>query len=326
MTNRRLGTLDVPPLGLGAMGMSIAYGPVDRDEAVATVRAALDRGAGFVDTADVYGAGHNERLVGEAIAGRRDEVVLATKFGILADPETGMPTREVDGRPKYVRRCLDASLTRLGVDHLDLYYQHRPDPDTPIEETVGAMAELVEAGKVRHLGLSEASAATIRRAAAVAPIAAVQTEWSLFGRDIEDAVLPACRELGIGVVPYSPLGRGILTDASMHDLAADDFRRTLPWFQDGNLDANVALVARVREIAGRLDATPAQVALAWLLAQGPDVVPIPGTKRRARLTENLGALDVRLDDADLATLSSIVARGDRVTDRSWVERDTAPVR
>jgi len=247
---RRLGAdLTVSPLGLGCMGMSYAYGPSDRDEALATVRCALDLGVTFLDTADMYAQGENEKLVGEAIAGRRDEVTLATKFGILVDPETSRP-RGVDGSPDYVRTAIDRSLSRLKVDRVDLYYLHRPDPQVPIEETVGAMAELVASGKVGALGLSEGSADTIRRAAAVHPIAAIQSEWSIFSRDIEESVVPAARELGIGLVPYSPLGRGQLTGSpsATLDLAADDFRRTLPRWQADNLAANEALVDRIRTV------------------------------------------------------------------------------
>ncbi|MEJ2865783.1 aldo/keto reductase [Actinomycetospora flava] len=323
MSDRRLGPLPVPSLGLGCMGLNWAYGPADRDESIATVRRALDLGVTFLDTADVYANGENERLVGEAIAGRREEVTLATKFGIQTDPGTGYPNGQVDGSPEYVRRSVDGSLQRLGVDHVDLYYLHRPDPATPVEDTVGAMAELVTAGKVRHLGLSEASAGTVHRAAAVAPIAALQSEWSLFSRDIEASVVPAAREHGIGLVPYSPLGRGMLTDASVRDLASDDFRRRLPRFAEGALEENLALVEQVREIAARRGATPAQVALAWLLAQGDDVVPIPGTKRRTYLEENLGARDVVLEADDVAALSSLVPTGDRTGDMTWVNRDTA---
>ncbi len=233
----------------------------------------------------------------------------------------------MNGSPDYVRAAIDRSLTRLGVDHVDLYYQHRPDPSVPVEETVGAMADLVAAGKVRHLGLSEASAATIRRASAVHPITAVQSEWSLFSRDIEDAVVPACRELGVGLVPYSPLGRGLLTGAtaSIEDLAADDFRRTQPRWQAGNLAANLELVGQVRSIAARYDATPSQVALAWVLARGEDVVPIPGTKRRRYLQENTGSLGIALRIEDLARLSDLTPSGARYPDMSWVDRDTAPL-
>ena len=327
-TPRTLGS-DGPmvfPLGLGCMGMSYAYGPTDRTEAIATIHRAFDRGVTFLDTADIYGDGANERLVGEAIAGRREEVVLATKFGIVVEPDTLRPAG-VNGSPDYVRAAVDRSLARLGVDHIDLYYQHRPDPSVPIEDTVGAMAELVSAGKVRHLGLSEASAQTIRRAVAVAPIAAVQTEWSLFSRDIEDSVVPTCRELGIGLVPYSPLGRGLLSGAiaAIEDLADEDFRRTLPRFDADNLAVNLALVQEIRAVASRYGAAPSQVALAWLLAQGDDVVPIPGTKRTSYLEENLGSLDLTLDAADLDALSQLRATGARYPDMSWVDRDTAPL-
>jgi aryl-alcohol dehydrogenase-like predicted oxidoreductase len=328
ITQRCLGRsgLTVSALGLGCMGMSYAYGAADRTESLVTIRSALDLGVTFLDTADLYGAGENEKLVGEAIAGRREEVVLATKFGILPDPATGRPAG-VDGSPGYVRAAIDRSLTRLGVDHVDLYYQHRPDPDVPIEETVGAMAELVAAGKVRHLGLSEASVATIRRAAAVHPITAVQSEWSLFSRDIEAAVVPACRELGIGLVPYSPLGRGLLTGAltSADELATDDFRRTQPRWQADNLAVNLELVGQVRSIAAQYDATPSQVALAWVLARGEDVVPIPGTKRRRYLQQNVESLRLALTTEDLDRLSDLQSVGDRYPDMSWVERDTAPL-
>ncbi len=316
----------VSPLGLGCMGMSYAYGPTDRDEAIATIHRALDLGVTFVDTADIYGDGANEHLIGEVIARHRDDVVLATKFGILLDPDTVRPAG-VNGSPDYVRAAIDRSLSRLDVDHIDLYYQHRPDPSVPIEDTVGAMAELVTAGKIRHLGLSEASAETIRRAAAVAPIAAVQTEWSVFSRDIEDAVVPTCRELGIGLVPYSPLGRGLLTGAttSIDDLADDDFRRTLPRFDAANLPANLAIVQEIRAIAARYDATASQVALAWLLAQGDDVVPIPGTKRQTYLEENLGAVNVALTDEHRDRLSQLRPVGPRYPDMSWVKGDTPPL-
>ncbi|HEY6424377.1 MAG TPA: aldo/keto reductase [Pseudonocardiaceae bacterium] len=328
ITQRSLGRtgLTVSALGLGCMGMSYAYGPTDRAESIATIRRALDLGVAFLDTAEIYGVGENEKLVGEAIAGRRDEVVLATKFGIVADRTTGW-SRGVNSSPDNVRAAIEGSLTRLGVDHVDLYYQHRPDPDVPVEETVGAMAELVAAGKVRHLGLSEASAATIRRACAVHPITAVQSEWSLFSRDIEDAVVPVCRELGVGVVPYSPLGRGLLTGAtsSFTDLAADDFRRTLPRWEADNLATNLELVDQIRSIAARYEATPAQVALAWVLARGQDVVPIPGTKRRGYLQENIGALDITLSTEDLARLSDLKPAGERYPDMSWANRDTAPL-
>jgi aryl-alcohol dehydrogenase-like predicted oxidoreductase len=309
--------------GLGCMGMSFAYGAPDADESVATIARALELGVTFFDTADMYGFGHNEELVGKVLAPHRDDVVLATKFGIYlnADEPSG---RGVRGDPAYVHQACDASLGRLGTDHIDLYYQHRPDVTVPIEETVGAMAELVEAGKVRHLGLSEASAATVRRAAAVHPIAALQTEWSIFSRDIEDEIVPTCRELGISLVPYSPLGRGLLTGtvSSLDELADDDFRRTQPRFQGENLDRNLELVAVVREIAAAHGVTPGQVALAWLAAQGDDVVPIPGTKRRTYLEENVGALDVTLTTDDLARLDDLRPAGTRYAQANWTNLDT----
>ncbi|MET7281533.1 aldo/keto reductase [Kribbella sp. NPDC005582] len=314
---------EVSRLGLGCMGMSFAYGEPDDVESVATLHRALDLGITFLDTADMYGFGANEELIGRAIKDRRDEVFLATKFGIVGDPRTA--TRGVNGSPEYVRAAIDRSLTRLGVDHVELYYQHRADPAVPIEETVGALASLVEAGKIRYVGLSEASAETIRRAHAVHPITAVQSEWSLFSRDIEESVLPTCRELGIGIVPYSPLGRGMLTGALPDQLAADDFRRTLPRFTGENLDANLALVDRVRAVAARLGATPGQVALAWVLAQGNDIAPIPGTKRRKYLEENAGALSVELSEEDLAALSELTPAGTRYPDMDWVAGKTAPL-
>jgi aryl-alcohol dehydrogenase-like predicted oxidoreductase len=319
---------EVSRLGLGCMGMSAAYGTRDDTESIATLHRALDLGITFLDTADMYGSGVNEKLVGSAIAERRDEVFLATKFGIVGDPANaqsgGVRSRGVDGSPEYVRSSIDGSLQRLGVDHVDLYYQHRMDPTVPIEETVGAMAELVTAGKVRYLGLSEASAETIRRAHAVHPITAVQSEWSLFSRDIEASVLPACRELGIGIVPYSPLGRGMLTGAMPTELAADDFRRTLPRFSADNLDANLALVEEIRAVATRYDATPGQVALAWVLAQGNDVAPIPGTKRRRYLEENWAALSLELSATDIEALSKLTPVGTRYPDMAWVAGQSAP--
>jgi aryl-alcohol dehydrogenase-like predicted oxidoreductase len=327
MEQRRLGQqgLEVSALGLGCMGMSEFYGSGDDAESIATIRRALDLGVTLLDTADMYGRGANEELVGRAIADRRDEVVLATKFGIVRDPEDPA-ARGVNGRPEYVRRACDASLRRLRVEHIDLYYQHRVDPQVPIEETVGAMAELVEAGKVRFLGLSEASAETIRRAHAVHPISALQSEYSLWSRDIEEEVLGAIRELGIGLVAYSPLGRGFLTGAirSPEDLAEDDFRRRNPRFQGENFKRNLELVEKVRELAAEHDCTPAQLALAWVLHQGEDIVPIPGTKRRRYLEENVAALEVRLSAEDLERIEEVaprgVAAGERYPDMSLVNR------
>ncbi len=304
MQQRRLGRDGpmVSALGLGCMGMSEFYGPSDEAASQATIERALDLGVNLFDTADMYGAGHNEQLVGRAIRARRDEVVLATKFGNMRGPN-----REflgVNGRPEYVREACDASLRRLGVDHIDLYYQHRVDPAVPIEDTVGAMAELVRAGKVRWLGLSEAAPATIRRAHAVHPISALQTEYSLWTREPEGELLDTVRELGIAFVAYSPLGRGFLTGSirKAEDLDPGDFRRNSPRFQSDALAANLRLADRVRTIAAERGCTPAQLALAWLLARGEDVVPIPGTRSTRRLEENLGALDVRLSAEDVARL------------------------
>jgi aryl-alcohol dehydrogenase-like predicted oxidoreductase len=311
MKMRTLGRagLEVSALGLGCMGMSEFYGPGDDAESIATIHAALDAGITLLDTADMYGPFKNEELVGRAIRGRRERVVLATKFGIVRGP--GAQGRSINGRPDYVRAACDASLSRLGVETIDLYYQHRVDPSVPIEETVGAMAGLVSAGKVRHLGLSEASAATLRRAAAIAPITALQTEYSQWSRDVEDGILAACRELGIGFVAYSPLGRGFLTGRirRFEDLAPDDFRRFSPRFQGENFQRNLDLVARVEEMAAAKGCTASQLALAWVLAQGEDVVPIFGTKRRPYLAENLGALDVALTAQDLARIDELAPRG-----------------
>ncbi len=316
--------LTVSTMGLGCMGMSEFYGTRDEDAAVATIHRALDLGVSFFDTADMYGPFANERLVGRAIAGRREGVQLATKFGNQRG-ENG-ERLGINGKPDYVRSACDASLQRLGVDHIDLYYQHRVDKSVPIEETVGAMAELVQAGKVRHLGLSEASPVTIRRAQSTHPITALQTEYSLFTRHLEDEILPLLRELGIGLVPYSPLGRGLLTGAitAPSDLAESDSRRkAFPRFQGEALDANVALVGKVTEIAREKGTTPGQLALAWVLAQGEDVVPIPGTKRVAYLEENVTAAALRLGDQDLARLEEAVPRdaatGERYGDMSSID-------
>jgi aryl-alcohol dehydrogenase-like predicted oxidoreductase len=297
MEQRNLGDLKVSAIGLGCMGMSAFYGTTDESEAIATIHRALELGVDFLDTAEMYGPRTNEELVGRAIAGRRDEVVLATKFGVHVDG----PRQGVDGSAENVRRSIEGSLQRLGTDYVDLYYQHRPDPNTPIEETVGALAELVAEGKVRHIGLSEAAPETIRRAHAVHPVAAVQTELSLFSRDVEQEVLPTLRELGIGLVAYSPLGRGFLSGrfASPDELNADDWRRTQPRFQGENGRRNAELAARVQAIAEERGITGAQLALAWVLAQGEDIVPIPGTKQRDRLEENAAAVDVQLTREEL---------------------------
>ena len=318
-----LGGLEVSEQGLGCMGMSAFYGETDEAESIATIHRAIELGITFLDTAQIYGQGANEELVGRAVRGRRDEVVIATKFMGTVNPDG---SRRIDGSAAFVRESLDGSLARLGVDHVDLYYQHRVDPATPIEETVGAMAELVAAGKVRRLGLSEAGPETVRRAHAVHPIAALQSEYSLWTRDPEGDVLDTCRELGIGFVAYSPLGRGFLAGrfASADELADDDFRRTNPRFTGDNLARNLRLAERVRELAAAKGVTPAQLALAWVLSRGPDVVPIPGTKRRSYLEQNAAAGEVELTAGDLALLDeefpSGAAAGDRYADMSSIGR------
>ncbi len=324
MQTRHLGSLSVSAIGLGCMGMSEFYGSGDEGESIATIHRAIELGCTFIDTADMYGPFTNERLVGKAIAGQRDEVVLATKFGNERREDGSWVG--INGRPEYVLAACDASLSRLGTDHIDLYYQHRVDTTVPIEETVGAMAALVEAGKVRHLGLSEASAATIRRARAVHPITALQTEYSLFTRDVEAEILPTLRELGIGLVAYSPLGRGLLTGAfkTKADLPADDSRagERFPRFAQENFDRNVKLVEIVEQLAITKGCTPAQLALAWVLSRGEDVVPIPGTKRRVYLEENLAAAEIELTADDITWLDENVGTpaGDRYADMRTVNR------
>lgn len=311
MEQRKLGTqgLTVSAQGLGCMGMSDFYGGRDEQEAVATIHRALELGVTFLDTADMYGPFTNEQLVGKAIKGRRNNLTIATKFGIVRTEDPNF--RGICGRPDYVRSACDASLKRLGVDHIDLYYQHRVDADVPIEETVGAMADLVKAGKVRFLGLSEAGAATIRRAYAVHPISALQSEYSLWSRDIEDEIIPTLRELGIGLVPYSPLGRGFLTGqiTRYEDLEDDDYRRHSPRFQGENFSKNLHVVEKVKALAAQKGVTAGQLALAWVMAQGEDVVPIPGTKHRKYLEENVAAVQIQLTDQELAEIEEIMPKG-----------------
>ena len=326
MQNRKLGSqgLEVSALGLGCMGMSDFYAGRDEAKSVATINHALDRGVTFLDTADMYGVGANEELVGRVVRSRREWVVVATKFGNVRGSDGSF--QGINGRPEYVRQACDASLKRTGLDFIDLYYQHRVDPEVPIEETVGAMAELVQAGKVKYLGLSEAAPATIRRAHAVHPITALQTEYSLWTRDPEAEILPVCRELGIGFVPYSPLGRGFLTGQfkSPDDLPEDDYRRNSPRFQGEAFRRNLDLVREIEAMAEAKGCTPAQLALAWVLAQGDDIVPIPGTKRRKYLDDNLGALDVTLDEADLQRIDEVLppgaASGERYPSMATIDR------
>ena len=313
MQHRNLGDLTVPAIGLGCMGMSAFYGTTDEGEAIATIHRALELGGNLFDTAEIYGPYTNEELLGKALAGRRDEAIIATKFGNRPTPTPENPgKRTLDGSAGNVRHSIDGSLKRLGTDHVDLYYVHRIDPNTPIEETVGALGELVKEGKIRHIGLSEAKPETIRRAHATHPITALQTEYSLWSRDVEDEVIPALRELGIGLVAYSPLGRGFLSGRfkSPEDLDAGDFRRSGPRFTGANLEHNLELVAKVEQLAGEKGCTSGQLALAWVLAQGEDIVPIPGTKRRRYLEENLGAIDIELTPDDLARIEAEVPRAE----------------
>ena len=331
MKGRKLGTqgLEVAELGLGCMGMSDFYGKADEAESIATIHRALELGVTLLDTADMYGFGENERLVGRAIKGRRDRVVLATKFGILRKKEDST-FRRVSGKPEYVKQSCEGSLQRLGVDVIDLYYIHRVDRTVPIEDTIGAMSELVAAGKVRYLGISEAGPDTIRRAHRVHPLSALQTEYSLWSRDPEDRLLPLVRELGIGFVPYSPIGRGFLagTIKSIDHLPQDDFRRVQPRLQPGHLEKNTALVDKLAAIAASKGCTPAQLSLAWVLAQGDDVVPIPGTTRRKHLEENIAAAGVRLTPEDMAQIEAAAHRkaasGDRYADMNFVDIEAPP--
>jgi aryl-alcohol dehydrogenase-like predicted oxidoreductase len=323
MQHRKLGTqgLETSAMGLGCMGMSDFYGDrSDQGESVATIHRALELGVNFLDTADAYGPHTNEQLVGKAIKGKRDQYVIATKFGIVRDANDPLK-RGINGRPEYVRASVEGSLKRLGIDTIDLYYQHRVDTNTPIEDTVGTMADLVREGKVKYIGLSEAGPETLRRANAVHPISALQTEYSLWSREPEDEIIPACRALGIGFVPYSPLGRGFLTGAykSIEDFRSDDFRRSSPRFQGENFAKNLELVRHIEQLAAEKGCTPSQLALAWVLAQGNDMVPIPGTKRRQYLEENIAAINVTLTRADLERIDEIAPKGAAVGDRYAAE-------
>jgi aryl-alcohol dehydrogenase-like predicted oxidoreductase len=323
MQHRKLGTqgLDTSAMGLGCMGMSDFYGDrSDQGESVATIHRALELGVNFLDTADMYGPHTNEQLVGKASKGKRDQFVIATKFGIVRDANDPLK-RGINGRPEYVRACVEGSLKRLGIDTIDLYYQHRVDTNTPIEDTVGEMAKLVHEGKIKYIGLSEAGPETLRRACAVHPISALQTEYSLWSREPEDEIIPTCRSLGIGFVPYSPLGRGFLTGAykSIEDFRSDDFRRSSPRFQGANFEKNLELVRHIQALAAEKGCTPSQLALAWVMAQGNDMVPIPGTKRREFLEENIGAINVTLTRQDLARIDEIAPKGAAAGERYGAE-------